>query len=145
MMKNREAGIILRDESSKLIKMVQATFDFDFNNGIQYKVANWYSDNDYAVITSSAPYNLNVPAGPQIAGAYVTAPPAEQKATANVTVFASPDWSRATLFSFLHSAQVSLEVFMYQITDTDLCNIVESAYKNGINVTVCSHASAAAE
>lgn len=137
-MRNREAGMVVAgSDENHMIKFLNATFDYDFANGLPYVVNQTYSPSDMEQITATAPYPVNVPTGPQIPGAYITPVPTAVNATmSGLALYASPDFARAQLFADMGSAKSAFAIYIYQITDFQMAQQLITMSGNGINVTI---------
>lgn len=136
--KNREAGMMIYESSAGGAAITAASsegFEVDWSAALPYSVSNSYTSSQMAIITNTAAYTLNIPT-PHISGAYITPTPFSVSFTAASEVYASPDYSRTDLMNDLDSVQSSLEVYIYQVTDTGICSKLLSLYNNGINVTL---------
>ena len=109
-LKNREAGVILEECTCSAITFYLSVFEYDWENGMEYKLDQTYSAADMEIITSTAhiPYTAAVPNG-VVSGSFVT----ELIPYTNVEikkVYASPDNARDTIMSYFPEVKTSLHV-----------------------------------
>ena len=136
-MQNREAGMIVSGNGSDQIRQFyQTVFNGDWEIAIPYTVNNTYAYSDWQTITSTNPYTVTVPPQPVISGAYVTPQPADITETMTATAWASPDSGLSEMMSDLNAATTSFELYVYQVTDTTLCQKLQDLHANGIQVTL---------
>jgi phosphatidylserine/phosphatidylglycerophosphate/cardiolipin synthase-like enzyme len=137
-LQNREAGVII-DESypagAAFAAPAVAAFEYDFSHGTPYTVPNSYSPSDMAIITSTNPYPVTIPE-PYIPGAFIAPQPYPVTVKSPSTSYVSPDYAKDTLLTAIGSATVSFELYIYQITDTDITNAIVNLYNNGVNVSL---------
>ncbi len=135
--KNREAGIIMSgDDAAPLMSMMHSVFLDDFAAGTPYKVNQTYSSSEMATITSKDAYPVVIPAPQKFPGNYITPKPTPIAGPSTVTAFTSPDAAQQTLLADVTSATKSFQLHMYQITDPNLCTLMEKLHVSGINTTL---------
>jgi phosphatidylserine/phosphatidylglycerophosphate/cardiolipin synthase-like enzyme len=136
-MDNREAGVIISGKgAAAAINFMQQVYDDDWAQGLDYKLTRDYTSEEEDEIREAWYYYVNIPTPPDIPGAFVTAPPTAFTTNGKGTVFTSPDGADKFLLTQLQDATKSLQLFIYQVTDTTLCNQLETMYKSGLNVTM---------
>eukprot|EP00043_Microstomoeca_roanoka_P008092 m.78070 g.78070 ORF g.78070 m.78070 type:complete len:498 (-) comp14098_c0_seq3:70-1563(-) len=136
-LQNREAGAIIEGygtDMQTVINFLTAVYEGDWSQSTTYKVTNTYSADDMAIITNPTIRNITLPEGPQ--RPYVTPKPSPISIQAPFMLWASPDSAYETLTQDLASVQKSIAIYVYQITDTRLCQWVLDAHKQGIKVTL---------
>lgn len=108
-MKNREAGVVIEDCTCPLLDLYGQVFQYDWDNGDEYKIYVTYSPAYMSFITDNSTMKVNVPDPENIPGAYVT-----KKVTykdVQVTQgFASPDGARDAFLHVLLATKSSLQV-----------------------------------
>ena len=107
-LKNREAGVILEECTCSAITFYLSVFEYDWENGMEYKLDQTYSAADMEIITSTAHMPYTVPNG-VVPGSFVT----ELIPYTNVEikkVYASPDNARDTIMSYFPEVKTSLHV-----------------------------------
>ncbi|GAM28126.1 hypothetical protein SAMD00019534_113020, partial [Acytostelium subglobosum LB1] len=119
-MKNREAGVIVQG-SQPISSFTTEVFDYDWDLGIDWPTLS-YSQSNMAIITNKTPVKIVVPPPNSFPGSYVT------KATTtsgnvDAEVFTSPDDAWDIVTSDIANSK-SLKVYIYQITDSDWCDLV---------------------
>lgn len=95
-----------------------------------------------AIITSSDELPVNIPPPPSIPGEWPTPEPSITTTSPDSAsgLWVSPDFSVDMLQDQVNGTKQSLEVYIYQVTDTVLCNSLLALHKSGKNVTlVVSH------
>ena len=133
--RNREAGVILNDCKCPLIDFYQKVFDSDWETGYDYELSTTYSKDNKDYITSNRQLPFSDMGPYPVPGAFVT----DMLNVGGVTVvsgYTAPDNARDTFMKGLDSAQNSLIVHIYQITDNGICDKILELYKNGVNVTL---------
>ena len=134
-LKNREAGIILDQCSCSAIGLYKSVFENDWDLGYDYVVSNTYTSSELEYITdpSMIPYAMShCPARP---GVYV-APLIPFKDVTVKIAYTGPDYAYDTVMAGLAQTRSSLQVMIYQITDTALCNEMLNLSMRGVNVTL---------
>ena len=125
-MKNREAGVVIEDCTCPLIDLYGQVFQYDWENGGDFKVYATYSHGDMKIITDSSPMKVELPAQPKIDGAYVS-----KKVTyKNVPViegYTSPDGARDQFFLDLSDTKSSLQVRYDVIHRVELTNLIHGS------------------
>eukprot|EP00162_Nutomonas_longa_P002615 comp13263_c0_seq1/m.18137 comp13263_c0_seq1/g.18137 ORF comp13263_c0_seq1/g.18137 comp13263_c0_seq1/m.18137 type:complete len:453 (+) comp13263_c0_seq1:44-1402(+) len=135
IMENREAGLRLAGPAAgPLIQFMKSVFDADFNQAYPHVPNQQYSAADMKIITDPSPIPVPSVSKPSIP-AYMP-PIVSVTGTANVTVAASPDFARSTILDAVAQAQSSFQMFIYQVTDTQLCQRILALKNNGIKVTL---------
>jgi hypothetical protein len=135
---NREAGMIINETTAVGANMAAFTttvFNYDFQNGSPYQVTNTYTPAEIKTITSTAAYPVTIPE-PNIPGSYITPPPYPISISGASEIYTAPDYSRDQVEADFSDATSSLEIYIYQITDSTFCSKLLSLYNNGVNVTL---------
>ncbi len=133
--KNREAGVILSDCECSVTDLYQKVFNSDWDTGYDYNLTGSISRESLDTIRSPkllppgrmGPYN--------IPGAFVT----DMETVQGVSIvkgYTAPDNARDTFMKGLDDAKQSLDVHMYQITDSGICDKLLDMHKRGVNVTL---------
>lgn len=107
--------MLLGDGAEPFIAFTQAVFDADWAQATNYVVGQTYSASQKREISDPSRIDFEIPKPRYIAGAYVTPYPERVYGFANVTLYASPDYSRDMLLSDLGSATSSFQLMMYQV------------------------------
>lgn len=85
-------------------------------------VTQTYSPADMAIIRDPNPVPVVFPAAPTNPDWYITPKPSPVTVTSQTTVWSSPDFAMEALRQSLQSARRSLDLNMYQVTSTVLCD-----------------------
>ncbi len=134
---NREAGLLVSGSgASSTLSYLQEIFEADWATGQLFQPTSTYSTADLAIIQSTTQRQVTIPIGPT--GRYYVTPTPEPitGSVANFTIFTSPDWSYTTFLDSINSASQSLSIYIYQITDTSICDAVKATFNRGVNVTL---------
>ena len=126
-MRNREAGVIIEDCTCSAISFYQSVFDYDWDHGLDYILTRTYSkaEMDYIRDTAHMPYTI--PNG-SIPGTFVT----QLIPHTNVAIkktYASPDYARDTIMSYMGSIKKSLNVS----NDCGLVKKIPSSFNEFLN------------
>lgn len=124
IMSNREAGIVIRNQTSvnPIADFTQSVFNFDFNEGYS-KTTPKYSDADLELIRNAK--NIPVVVPPPYVFNYCNATsgkPVEINEHMTIDTIISPDFAFDSVFEGLTSAKESLDISIYQITDDNFCD-----------------------
>lgn len=133
--KNREAGVVIEDCSCPALDLYQSTFQYDWENGFEYQMQSKYSEEEMAVITDTTLMDIPSSTYPKIPGAYVT----HKTTHTDVLVtngYTAPDGARDVIMADLDNVKSSLQVAIYQITDTGICDQLLQLSQRGVNVSI---------
>ncbi|KNC54282.1 phospholipase D [Thecamonas trahens ATCC 50062] len=120
--KNREAGIRLSGEGVREVLDVAAdVFDADWDVALQFSPAHEYTPAELAVIRSKAALRVVVPPPEPFPGSYVATTKTVALDEARVELVMSPDYTYETLKAALDAARNTFVLYIYQVTDYDLC------------------------
>ena len=134
--KNREAGVILEDCTCDVQDLYQKVFDSDWDTGFAYEPSK-YTSSEMEFITNNKEMPIpdpNIPV-PPVEGAYQTAMNTYTQVTIN-SGYTSPDYARSTFMNMLSSVKSTLKVYIYQITDTEICDKLLDLSNSGVNVSI---------
>lgn len=128
--KNREAGVVL-EGSPEAVAFFSSVYEADWGLGSSLQVNQTYSAADMSVITATAKRTVSLPV---IASEMAPTPtPVAASDVTLVRAYASPDNARSTLLAQLGRVSTSLEVMIYQVTDSALCSeLVALGGKSGV-------------
>ena len=132
--KNREAGVILEDCMCDVQDLYQKVFDSDWDKAYAYQPSQ-HTSSDIKFITNKAkmPYpDIYIP---PVEGAYRSSMNTYTGVTIN-SGYTSPDNARSTFMNMLSSVKSTLDVYIYQITDTGICDKLLDLSNNGVNVSI---------
>lgn len=107
--KNREAGVVIEGCSCPALDLYQSVFQYDWDNGFDYKLDANYSAHDLAIIKDSAPIDIPSITYPKIPGAYVTKK-TTYKGVMVTKGYTAPDGARNVIMSDLTDVKSSLQV-----------------------------------
>ena len=132
---NREAGVVI--EGCSCTDFYQKVFESDWEQSVEYEVRNTYTTEQMKFITDPAELNYNFSALPllgHINGTFVT--PLESYEDVKTMLYAGPDYSLDTLMSGLEETKHSLQVMIYEITNSAICNETLKLHQKGVNVSL---------
>ena len=133
---DREAGVILDGSgAAPLLKLTTDVFNADVAQGKPFAKVHAYTNGDMVIIKSAAKRVPIIPT-PPTKNRYTSPTPVAIQTTGSVTVFASPDFSLATLLAHVNSARKTFELYIYQVTDDRLCNALQALHVKGVKVTI---------
>ncbi|EGC38951.1 hypothetical protein DICPUDRAFT_96740 [Dictyostelium purpureum] len=130
-MKNREAGVIVTG-NTQLTDFTNTVFEYDWNLGIDWPTIT-YSSSDMKIINDKTQISVQIPSPPSFSGSYVTTVNTVSDKM-KVTVFTSPDnaWDQVSADI---KASSSLKVYIYQITNSDWCDLIGN-YTGDLSILV---------
>jgi phosphatidylserine/phosphatidylglycerophosphate/cardiolipin synthase-like enzyme len=131
-MKNREAGVVFTDACDAVVSFYSSVFENDWDQGIEYEVAQTYNSSAMEYITDPAMIQVKIPPKPCISDAYVA--PLSTLAAQIQAVYTGPDFAKKTIRRALKKVQSTLYIMIYKITDMQLCNYILRLYQKGIDV-----------
>lgn len=115
---------------------VSKVFDYDWNLGIPYKLGQNYSQDQMKEITDPEKVPLPEIPFPRFNGSYITPTPEFHKGPFNTSIYVNPDTSRKQLFTDLDNTKSSFQLYIYEITDLDVCYKILDRHRAGVNVSV---------
>ena len=127
--------MVLDQCSCSAIMLYKAVFENDWDHGYDYVVNNTYTSTELEYITNPNMIPYAICPNPTKPGVYV-APLTVYKNVTVKTAYTGPDYVYETMMTALSQTQSSLQVMIYQITDTVLCNEMLNMSKRGVNVTL---------
>ena len=133
--KNREAGVIISDCQCAVQELYASVVKNDWDTAYDYKVENDYNSTDMAFITKRTEMPIPRVPPPDIPNVYVT----QMNLYKNIQLllgFTAPDNARSTFLSGLDRVKSSLQVHIYRITDSYICQKLLDLHQKGINVTL---------
>ena len=133
-MKNREAGFIIAGNGTEPLRnFTEAVFLHDWKQATTYEVNQTYTKEEMKIITDPSMLPVKLPSPPNYPGSYITPKPKFINSTMDLEIFTSPDYARPTLFDDLDEAADSFVLFIYQITDMNMCHTLLDRHNSGIN------------
>jgi hypothetical protein len=134
-MENREAGMTIEGAGAgPVVNFLLEAFEVDWASAVPHKVNQQYNSTAMAIILDTTPIPVPVTPKPQTNGYIPPVVPVTQNS--KVEIFASPDFARQRLLAGLAAARKTLSLFIYQVTDVDLCAKLVSMHKSGIKITL---------
>eukprot|EP00730_Choanoeca_flexa_P011949 TRINITY_DN2962_c0_g1_i1.p1 TRINITY_DN2962_c0_g1~~TRINITY_DN2962_c0_g1_i1.p1 ORF type:complete len:487 (+),score=104.84 TRINITY_DN2962_c0_g1_i1:86-1546(+) len=133
ILNDREAGVVVSGtDVGFVVDFVNGVYSHDWSQATDYKVNQTYSSSDMAIIQSKDKRPVIVPAGPTRPD--VTPTPSPISVTADTTLWTSPDFSYPQLMHQLDGVKSSFDLYIYQVTDTRLCQKLEDMVRSGIQL-----------
>jgi phosphatidylserine/phosphatidylglycerophosphate/cardiolipin synthase-like enzyme len=136
-LRNREAGAIINGTGAlPLVAFTQKVFEADWMEGTKLKPepSKWNAA-QLKVIQDKTRIATQLPKpSASWASYYVTAKPAPIGGDMKVTIDASPDYANSELFSLLDTAQQSLDIMVYQVTDAEVVEKIVQLSNKGVKV-----------
>lgn len=145
--KNREAGATLTGlpPGSSLLQFVTTVFDDDFNSAqiLPPDISKWTSE-ELNIITDSSPIPISIPPPPAPSPDYYVTPkptPIQTTEGNDVAVYTSPDDALDTLMSDITSAKTSLDLEIYQVNSSPLCEELAQLADDGVRIRILGSSS----
>eukprot|EP01104_Vermistella_antarctica_P013541 TRINITY_DN4118_c0_g2_i1.p1 TRINITY_DN4118_c0_g2~~TRINITY_DN4118_c0_g2_i1.p1 ORF type:complete len:571 (+),score=133.48 TRINITY_DN4118_c0_g2_i1:193-1713(+) len=133
-MQNREAGVVFWGPTT-VSDFYNDGFQSDWDIANPFKSNQYYNSSDMSIITDKSFIDIVMPEPVKFSGAYVSNV-TNVAETMDITAFASPDFAAQTLLETVNATKSHLQVYIYQVTMGQECDVIERLHRSGVNITM---------